>query len=61
MTPAEPPCPGGKRFRTERYARRFAHSAEPDRSQRPTPVQCQAPECGGAWHLAAPEPETRTR
>jgi len=59
MTPPPPRCPGGKRFRTERYARRYAWGQESNPELRPTPVQCEAPECGGAWHLVAPNNEAR--
>lgn len=44
-------CPD-KRFRTCRYAKRWAWGLEPDRSKRQVPVECE--HCG-AWHLAAPE------
>ena len=50
-------CPD-KRFRTERYARRFAWGLHADPEQRPVPVQCER--CG-AWHLEAPEQEGTTR
>lgn len=45
-----PRC-AGKRFRTERYARRYAWGLEPDPARRPVPVHCD--HCG-AWHLADP-------
>lgn len=49
-------CPD-KRFRTRRYAKRWAWGLEPDPSKRPVPVQC--PDCT-AWHLAAPDEDAPT-
>ena len=49
-------CPD-KRFRTERYARRFAWGLHADPQQRPVPVQCER--CS-ACHLAAPTADTST-
>jgi len=50
-----PRCPD-KRFRTERYARRWAWAQHSDPTQRQVPQQCET--CG-AWHLVAPNAETR--
>lgn len=47
-----PRCPT-KRFRTARYARRYAWSQEADPARRAVPVKCER--CG-AWHLVPPEP-----
>lgn len=47
-------CPT-KRFRTRRYAARYAWALEPNPTLRPVPAQCD--DCG-AFHLVAPEPAT---
>lgn len=41
-----------KRFRTRRYAARYAWALESNPSLRPVPAQCD--DCG-AFHLVAPE------
>lgn len=60
MTPAAPRCPD-KRFRTERYARRYAWALHSNPAERLVPVPCAG--CG-AWHLAprdaAPDQPRRT-
>lgn len=47
-------CPT-KRFRTRRYAARYAWALESNPTLRPVPAQCD--NCG-AFHLVAPEPTT---
>lgn len=60
--PEPPPAPAADRcphrhYRTDRYARRQAWSADSNPQTRPTPVPC---ECGsGAWRLDAVN-DTRT-